>query len=184
LMVVDLTAEDPRADLATVRAELAAYDPALAGRPAVVVGTKVDLVAGEPAHLGEDAVIVSGVTGAGIDELGAHVGTAVGAARAAEPEREPYVVLRPARERFVVRREGERFRVVGRDVEKWVAATDFDDEGGVASLQRRLVKEGVERKLASAGARRGDEVIIGDRAFDFLPEERPPDAGATYHEER
>src|SRR3954447_7422225 len=144
LMVVDLTAEAPRADLATVRAELAAYDPALAGRPAVVVGTKVDLVEGEPAHLGEDAVIVSGVTGAGIDELGAHVGTAVGAARAAEPEREPYVVLRPARERFVVRREGERFRVVGRDVEKWVAATDFDDEGGVASLQRRLVKEGVE----------------------------------------
>ncbi|HEU5225243.1 MAG TPA: Obg family GTPase CgtA, partial [Actinomycetota bacterium] len=37
-------------------------------------------------------------------------------------------------------------------------------------LQRRLVKEGVERELASAGARRGDEVMIGDVAFEYLPE--------------
>ena len=36
-------------------------------------------------------------------------------------------------------------------------------------LQRRLAKEGVERQLAAAGAVRGDEVRIGDRAFDFLP---------------
>src|SRR5204863_2429466 len=35
LLVVDLNAPDPRADLATVRAELAAYDPALAERPQV-----------------------------------------------------------------------------------------------------------------------------------------------------
>jgi Domain of unknown function (DUF1967) len=32
------------------------------------------------------------------------------------------------------------------------------------------VKEGVERELASAGARRGDEVMIGDVAFEYLPE--------------
>ncbi len=179
LLVVDLTAADPPHDLATVRAELAAYDPALADRPAVVVGTKADLLHTEPADLGEDAVIVSGVTGDGLDELRAHVGTAVGAAKAAQPALEPYVVLRPARERFVVRREGERFRVVGRDVERWVAGTDFDDDGAVATLQRRLVKEGVERKLASVGARRGDEIVIGDRAFEFLPGDEPQDAGTT-----
>ncbi|MBI2238328.1 MAG: Obg family GTPase CgtA, partial [Actinobacteria bacterium] len=78
---------------------------------------------------------------------------------------------RPARPRFVVRREGERFRVVGRGVERWVAETDFDDPRKVAALQRRLVKEGVERQLAAMGARRGDEVVIGGRAFEFLPEE-------------
>ena len=44
VLVVDLSAEDPAADLAVLRAELGAYDPALAARPAVVVGTKADLV--------------------------------------------------------------------------------------------------------------------------------------------
>jgi Obg family GTPase CgtA-like protein len=77
----------------------------------------------------------------------------------------------------VVRREGDaRFRVVGRDVERWVAATDFEDPRAVVTLQRRLVREGVEHKLASVGARRGDEVVIGDRAFEFFPEGEPPGA--------
>jgi Obg family GTPase CgtA-like protein len=56
-------------------------------------------------------------------------------------------------------------------VERWVLETDLDDEGDVATLQRRLRKEGVERKLASLGARRGDEVAILDRVFEYLPDE-------------
>ena len=85
-------------------------------------------------------------------------------------ERSTYVVLRPARPRFVVKKEGERFRVIGRGVETWVSETDLEDPEKLARLQRRLVKEGVERELASAGARRGDEVVIGDVAFEYLPE--------------
>jgi GTPase len=172
--VVDLAGPDPAADLATVRSELAAYDPSLAERPAVVAATKTDLLdagAAAEAARGLHAVAVSGVTGEGIEELSRRIAEALDHAALAEPEREPYVVLRPARERFVVRREGERFRVVGRDVERWVAATDFEDPRAVATLQRRLAKEGVERKLASVGAQRGDEVVIGDRAFEFFPEE-------------
>ena len=174
---MDLTAEDPAADLATVRAELAAYDQVLAERPQVVVGTKADLVDGDPRGLGPDALIASGVTGEGLDELRGRVAGAVAGVKSDEPVPQTYVVLRPARERFVVRREGERFRVVGRDVERWVAAVDFDDPRSVTTLQRRLVKEGVERRLAAAGARRGDEIVIGDRAFEFFPEDEPPPPG-------
>ena len=54
-----------------------------------------------------------------------------------------------------------------------MAAADLDDPRSVAALQRRLVKEGVERKLSSAGALRGDEVVIGDRAFEFFPGDEP-----------
>ena len=43
----------------------------------------------------------------------------------------------------------------------------------LSRLQRRLVKEGVERELVSAGARRGDEVLIGNVAFEFIPEGEP-----------
>ena len=176
VVVIDLSARDPAADLATLRSELVAYDPALGERSQVVAATKADLLetpAREEAGraLGEGAVVVSGVTGEGIDRLEARVQGAVATDHEREPEHERYVVLRPARQRFTVRREGERYRVVGRDVERWVAATDFEDPREVAALQRRLAREGVERKLASVGARRGDEVVIGDRAFDFLPEE-------------
>jgi GTP-binding protein len=85
-------------------------------------------------------------------------------------DRQPFVVLRPARPPFVVRKEGAGFRVVGRAVERWVAETDFEDPRKVVQLQKRLAKEGVEKQLAALGARRGDEVLIGERAFEFLPE--------------
>ena len=49
--------------------------------------------------------------------------------------------------------------------------TDLEDEHQVERLQKQLVREGVERKLAALGARRGDEVVILDRVFDFLPDE-------------
>ena len=169
VLVVDGSSPDPAADLAAVRAELRAYDPELPARAAVVAWTKADLVPdATPPSAG---LRVSGVTGEGIEDLARALEEAVIAAERDAEEREPIVVLRPGRPTFVVRREGEAFRVVGRGVERWVAETDFDDEGEVAALQRRLAKEGVERQLAAAGAVRGDEVRIGDRAFDFLPED-------------
>jgi GTP-binding protein len=178
-IVVDLSGQDPAADARTVLAELAAYDPALAERPMVLAATKADLVEPEVRDRWLTAlapiaptVSVSGVTGEGVEELRERLASTAREAVEAEPERAPLVVLRPGRERFTVRREGERFRVIGRHVERWVAETDFEDPAQVVSLQNRLRREGVERRLAAAGARRGDEVVIGDRAFEFFPEEQ------------
>jgi GTP-binding protein len=172
VLVVDLSSPDPAADLATVRAELEAYDEAMAARPSLVVGTKRDLTpdVDPQAVLGSVAIAVSAVTGEGLDRLRERLAALAREASAVAEERSAYVVLRPARPRFVVKREGERFRVIGRDVERWVSETDLDDSVKLERLQRRLVKEGVERELASAGARRGDEVVIGDVAFEFIPE--------------
>jgi len=174
VIVVDLSRHDPAADLQTVRAELAAHDPELATRPWIVVGTKTDLVDEPEAaaiELAPDAVAVSGLTGEGIDGLADRVAELVEVAfRDQEEERQAFVVLRPARPPFVVRKEGAGFRVVGRAVERWVAETDFEDPRKVVQLQKQLAKEGVERQLAALGARRGDEVLIGGRAFEFLPE--------------
>jgi GTP-binding protein len=169
---VDLSAPDPAADLETVRKELEAHDPELAARPSLVVGTKADLVEVPEAaasRLAPDPLAISGLTGAGIDQLADRIGELVETATTGE-DRRPFVVLRPARPPFIVRREGHGYRVVGRAVERWVAETDFEDPRKVVQLQKRLAKEGVERQLAAMGARRGDEVLIGERAFEFLPE--------------
>ncbi|GBC87648.1 GTPase Obg [bacterium HR12] len=174
VIVVDLSSPDPAADLRTVRAELEAYDPALVARPCLVVGTKADLVAdpaGAAARLDPGAVVVSGVTGVGLEELRSRLAVLAKEAEATAEDRRPVVVLRPARKPFEVRREGERFRVIGRSVERWVAETDLEDPEEVRRLQRKLLRAGVERELAAAGARRGDEVWIGSHAFEFQPEE-------------
>ncbi|MBI3648445.1 MAG: GTPase ObgE [Actinobacteria bacterium] len=177
VLVVDLSAPDPVADLATLRAELAAYDPALSERPSVVVGAKADLVKDAAAgaeRLSPTAVVVSSVTGEGIEALRAHLGELAARAEAEEPPRRSFVVLRPARPAFTITREAGRFVVEGRSVERWVRDANLKDEREVAALQKRLVKAGVERQLAAAGARRGDEVAIAGHVFEFIPEEEGP----------
>jgi GTP-binding protein len=183
VLVVDLSAEDPAADLAVLRAELEAYDPALAARPAVVVGTKADLVedaAERAAALGGGVAFVSAMTGDGIDALLERLGLLAREAAAAEPPRQATVVLRPGRPRFVVTRRGAGWEVTGAKVERWVMEADLDDDEEVARLQARLKKEGVDRALAAQGAKPGDDVSIRGRVFEYQTD---PDPGQTASEE-
>jgi GTPase len=175
VLVVDLSSSDPAADLDTVREELLAYDAELADRRSLVVGAKADIVQ-DPQEAADAirALPVSAVTGQGLDLLAAQLETLSRQAAAEEPARAPYVVLRPGRPRFTVAREDGGWRVSGRNVERWVRETDIDDERQLIRLQRRLIKEGVERQLTKAGAHRGDEIRISDRAFEFLPGDDPP----------
>jgi GTP-binding protein len=171
VLVVDLSSEDPAADLEILRSELTAYDPELGTRPAIVVGTKADLV-DEPGGLGPDALVVSAMTGEGIDHLLERVGLLAREAADAAPERRSYVVLRPGKPRFTVTRDDAgRFHVTGRNVERWVMETDLDDERQIAQLQQRLKKEGVDRRLAALGAGPGDEIEIRGRVFEYVPDE-------------
>ncbi|MEX0992199.1 MAG: GTPase ObgE [Actinomycetota bacterium] len=176
--VVDLTAPDPVADVKALREELRAFDPALAERPTLIVATHRDLVDAETADLVADDLrsegevfLVSGTTGQGVEGLAARLSDLVAEGELGRVHEPVAVVMRPGRETFAVKRAGDRYRVTGARVERWVAETDLDDPKSVIALQAKLVKEGVEKKLAAAGARRGDEVEIGGSAFEFIPEE-------------
>jgi GTP-binding protein len=182
VLVVDLSAPDPSADLAVLRAELAAYDETLAARPAVIAATKADLVedaAAGAAALGGDVAVVSAMTGEGVDELLARLGLLAKEAAVAEEAYQPTVVLRPGRARFTIERRADGgWEVAGRSVERWIMETDLDDEREVTILQSRLKKEGVDRKLAALGAKAGDDVHIKGRIFEYVPDE-PPVASST-----
>ena len=173
--VVDLTAEDPAADLATVRAEVEAFDPELAARPSITVGTKADLAAPGLVPTRAFDVVVSGVTGDGIPDLEARIQELVEKARAELPPPEPFVVVRPGRDPFTVQRDGSGWRVTGQRVDRWIRETDMEDERQVEALQRRLIRAGVERRLQDAGARPGDDVTIAGVTFEFRPGP-PPEA--------
>jgi GTPase len=185
--VVDLhplePGRDPEADLAALEAELHAYDPELADRPAMVVANKLDLPEGR-ARLPEAESAararglacygVSAVTGEGMPAFLYALGAAVAEARAARPPAgtaaQPGSVAAEPEVPIRVAREGVGFRVHGDRPERWVAMTDLDNPQAVAYLQRRLRRAGVDDLLARAGAAPGDEVLVGQAAFEFTPD--------------
>jgi GTP-binding protein len=84
--LVDVTAEDPAAAYRTVRRELKDYSAALAAKPEIVALTKVDALpltqakrkaAAFRARTRKTPLLVSAVSGTGIDELLVNVGKAI-----------------------------------------------------------------------------------------------------------
>ena len=180
LFLVDLTAidRDPMTDVDILRAELAAFDPELATRPSLIVATKADAAGDrvdEVRAVHPDALVISAVTGAGLDELLRRITEMVARARASAPRAQGYIRHVTRDEPVTVAREDQGWRVRGDRVERLVATTDMDNEEALTRLQRTLISIGVERDLAAAGARFGDEVHIGDVTFDFQPEGADPD---------
>jgi GTP-binding protein len=174
VLVVDLSSDDPTADLGVLRTELGSFDRTLVTRPSLVVGTKADLVddpAAAAATLQPDALAVSAIAGTGLDELRERVDALASEAAASEPERSTHVVLRPGRPRFAVKRdERGTWHVEGRSVERWVLETDLDDADELAKLQRNLRREGVFRVLEASGVAEGDDVEIRGLVFAFVPD--------------
>ena len=165
---------DPANDVEVLREELRSFDPALAARPALVVASKLDAgrdALGRVLEANPDALPISAVTGENVAELVRRLSARVREARAAAPRPTGYLrhVVR-AEEPTRVEREDGAWRVTGSRPERVVAMTDLDNEEAVARLGRRLIAMGVEDALATAGARRGDEVRIGSAVFEFEPE--------------
>ncbi len=177
--VIDLADGDPAETLRILRGELAAYDEALAARAALVAGNKVDLAAGldraaEAASASEPAPFfaVSALTGEGVGALADALAAAVERERAARTDAEEPIVLRlrPEPSGVEVRRENGAYRVLNAEAERLIARFDLTNTDAVRYVQERLVSLGVEEALERAGAREGDEVRIGEQAFDYTPE--------------
>lgn len=191
---------DPVRDLATLRAELAAHDPALATRRELVVLNKVDLPDGramadlvrpELEAAGDEVLVVSALSGEGLDVLRHRLGaivreerSRVGAPTPTAPvPAEPMEIVirpRPTGTDLAIERAGDAWVVRSARVERWVRMLPLDDHGALRHLQGRLRRAGVERALVAAGARAGDEVVIADAVFAFEPEldDLPPEERA------
>jgi GTPase len=166
-------AEPPARQLEVLLGELGAYQPELLERPRVVVGSRADLAAAEGAPPAEVDLLVSGVTGAGLDRLTGRLATLVHEARAAEPEPEAFVVHRPAAEGIRVERDEADgvLVVIGRQAERAVALSDLTNADALDHAHQTLRRLGVIRALERAGAREGDPVRIGRLEFEFEPDD-------------
>ena len=179
---------DPLTDLEVLRHELGRHEPALLERQQLVVLNKVDLPDGqamadmvrpELESRGYDVLEVSAVSGEGLDTLRYRLGELVAEERARrgviteepEPEQETVIRLAPRKADFEVgRHESGAYQVFGERIDRWVQMTPLDNREAVRYLQGRLRRAGVERALIAAGARAGDDVVMGDVLFEFDPE--------------
>ena len=172
--VVDGSAADPWADLATVRSEIEAFSQALSLRPYIVAVNKLDL---DPVRRlrsrtrRKGVLFVSALTGEGLDELRDAMVKAVDSApEPAQPERAVAVTqLRPLSAAVTVERLPWGFLVRGERVERLVERTNLESDSGLDRFQVALDKLGVSTALEGAGAEAGDTVRIGESEFEYQP---------------
>jgi GTP-binding protein len=171
-LVLDAS-EDPEGAEGVLRAEL--HAAGLSRKPAVVVLNKVDLLDEELRdYLGEafpEALHVSARTGEGVAELRDLFEEELRGMeeRGAEPadEARTHRVFRPGWKGLRVERANGGFVVAGEEVERMALRTDWESDEGVERFQRELERKGVIKALRRAGAAPGDEIRIGETAFDF-----------------
>ena len=155
LHVIDASEEDVEARFRTIDQELSLYGAGLDERPQAIVLNKIDLLPEPPAFPVEDERIVgvfpiSAVTGAGVDALKLALFRLCPAAPEPAVEDKPelpefleYRPQPPARRAYRLYRTDRGYRIVG------------DAPRG----------EELEALLKSAGARRGQEVELGDEVL-------------------
>ncbi len=178
---------DPVSDLDALLDELREHDSKLLERRQVVALNKVDLPDGvamaeliRPAleERGYEVFEISAVSGAGLDPLRFRLGALVQeerATRAVDLEvaapTEVVITLREDPRHFEVEQDDEgRYHVRSPRFDRWVQMLPLDNTQAVRHLQGRLRRAGVERRLVEAGAREGDEIVIGGLVFEFDPE--------------
>lgn len=121
--------------------------------------------------------LTSAVTGEGLDALMKATGQKVSelreaAKKAAEGQEHFDQVWQHKRDerdkQFTITKESEGvWRVSGKQIERMVIQTDWENEEAIAFLQHRFKRLGLDAALEKAGAYDGDEVRILECAFDF-----------------
>jgi GTP-binding protein len=169
-------------DYEQVRAELRAYNAALARRPQLIALNKMDAVS-DPAEvlalrqrlvkLRRPSYPISAISGEGVRELlwAAHRSLR---RRTATEAPEPIPALKVYRgpsnaDAFTIVAEEGGFRVSGTQLERLLAMTDLTNPEALAHFQRMLDRWGLNDALARHGARGGEAVRIRDTEFLYDP---------------
>ena len=179
--VVDLSRDDPLADVRVIDAELAAHGAGLEERPRLMALNKVDLPEArerrdvEAALAPRPSVRLSAMTGEGIPDL-------IRAILELCPPRE-LLAPAPGVERriefarsvrdWTVEREDDAYRVRGDRIERLAGGIDWDSPDAAAYFQAFLVRSGIERELRRLGVQEGDAVRVGKLELEWQEGGRP-----------
>ncbi len=182
--VVDGSDRDPEWNYNVIRDELAAHDPALLEKPALVAFNKIDrpqaaqawpAFEGARRAEGVAALAISASEGDGLTGLRVHLAALLpDAAELAEPREQAGVVVHridSLDEGFRVDHEDGAFQVHGKKIERLAAQTNFDAEESAERFQRDLIRLGIDEELRRQGVAPGDTVRIGASELEWDPDE-------------
>ncbi len=176
-------ARDPFRDYEIINNELKQYNTKLAEKPQLIAANKMDSPDAEAKlldlkkNLADAGVMtevypVSAITGDGLQQLMYKLWDLL-----QENKDEGYQDLTAAEEmkvtvfnkepRFTVQKVYDYYVVTGKEIERHVAMTDFNNDEAVERLQSIIRLMGIENELKANGIKPGDTVIIGDYEFEF-----------------
>ena len=168
---------DPIEDFEKINHELEAYSAKLARRKQLVVANKMDLPDSADNFVllkeyveakGYEIMPVSAATGEGLQDL---MWKAWEMARqyVAEPEEEIGVIDEGDPDSFEIIRGAEDadFEVKGKNIERLVAMTNFDNEEALYRFQLIWKRLKIEEALLEAGIQEGQTVRILDMVFNY-----------------
>lgn len=181
--MVDMSGEqgDPIEDYEIINRELGKYDPELLNKPQLVVASKMDdEYAGE--YLAEfkdkypDLKVyeISSLTHSGLKEVLYAASSLIKEAKALEAEnkevQEETVVYKYKPKRpdfFIVKEAQHRWKVVSEKIDRIAAEMDLDNMEDAAKFTELVNEMGLEKALYDAGARTGDQVLIGSYILGY-----------------
>lgn len=171
---------DPIHDFEIINTELRLYSERLGQRPQVVAANKMDLPEAEEnlekfrEAFGEQYKIfpVSAATGEGLRELMLYVGSLLPDLQQAMAEEEPTVEekvysARESQPFAIAQDEDGAWVITGKDIERLVSMTNFDNDDAVQRFQKIWRRLEIEKALKKAGVEEGDAVRIGEVEFEY-----------------
>lgn len=171
-----LEGRDPVEDFDKINAELALYSEKLARRQQLVVANKMDLaesienyerVAEYVKSKGCEIIRASAATGEGLDEL---MYKAYEMLQNFVPEPEETIAPVPEGDPdsyVIVPCADADFEIKGKNIERLVAMTNFDNDEALYRFQLIWQKLGIEAALKEKGIKEGQMVRIRDMVFEF-----------------
>ncbi len=179
LDVAGLEGRDPIDDYHKINAELRQYNERLASRPQIIAANKMDLpeaqaayqkVAAYMAKEGREIYPISAATGDGLPQLMERAAALLAAYKEEEPAPDDTVVYtaKPAASEYTIRRDDDGAYIVeGKDIEKLVAMTNFDNDEALRRFQLIWRRLGIDAALKEKGISEGDTVRIRGLEFEF-----------------
>jgi GTP-binding protein len=182
LHVVDVAGvegRDPVEDFEKINNELKLYSEKLSHRPQLVLANKIDLL---PADSDNYAKLEKHVTAKGYPIMKASAATGEGLKEVMnklyqmlqeykDENTEELVLGRPAEDpdKFEVITPGEDtdFEIKGKNIERLVAMTNFDNDEALYRFQLIWKRLGIEEALKAKGIKEGQSVRIRDMVFDY-----------------
>lgn len=170
------SARNPIEDYEIIKNELKKYNEKILNKPSVIIANKMDadgasenLKEFKKKYPNELVIPISAATNQGLDKLMITLNDIIkNVPKEEESTEETFKSYIYEEEKpFEITKEGGIWVVKGKKVEELFLMTRFTEEESVLRFARILKKMGVEDKLESLGAQRGDEVKIMDYIFNF-----------------